>query len=473
MGVLEVEFKDLTLDFDLRADAKFYSFAILNKCDFVATKKYPLVKLKDLVDPEYIVFKYANGNIYNGLPTSSEYFDDDGEILKYQLVTKEEHPGRIKYEARKGQILISSLKGAKAPVIFIREKYEGVAVSNGFYIFRVKENNNVLWKYVYYVLKSSLMRNILDEHLSRGIGISAYKEIDLLRIKIPLPPRELQEEIVKKIEKIEEQIRNEKQKLIPLQDVIEEVFIKYGVKSTKFERKEFEAFTTDALKIADQKFLRCGAQYRAFWDVHNGLLFGDKSKFPIVKLGSVMKSHKTKTLKKGVLNKEYVLIELEDMEAATGKITNLGRVVTEIGSDKTYFNGCDLITTKLRPYLGYTILNDPELELIGTTELLPFKVNKDLASPEYLKYLLLSYEYLENSNFLMHGKEHPRIHPLDLLNIRIPLPSDLETQQRIVREIQEQEKINEAAQSKIKAHREEINRIILTTLTEDKKIEVT
>lgn len=465
MGLLEADLKDLTLDFDLRVDAKFYSFAILNKYDFAVTKKFPLVKLKDLVDPEYIVFNYVDGNIYNGVSTSSEYFDEDGEILKYQLVTKEDHPGRIKYEARKGQILISSLKGAKAPVIFIREKHEGIVVSNGFYIFRVKENNNVLWKYVYYVLKSSLMRNILDEHLSRGIGISAYKEIDILRIKIPLPPRELQEEIVKKIEKIEEQIRNEKQKLIPLQDVIEEVFIKYGVKSTKFERKEFEAFTTDAFKLADQKFLRCGAQYRAFWDVHNGLLFEGKSKFHIVKLGSVMKLHKTKTLKKGVLDKEYILLELEDIESGNGKIRSLERVVTEIGSDKTYFNGCDLITTKLRPYLGYTILNNLELEIISTTELLPFRVDKNLAYSDYVKYLLLSYEYMEKSGFLMHGKEHPRIHPLDLLNIKIPLLGDLNTQQKIVNEIQEQEKINDAAQDKVRKLREEINGIILTTLT--------
>jgi hypothetical protein len=41
-------------------------------------------------------------------------------------------------------------------------------------------------------------------------------------------------------------------------------------------------------------------------------------------------------LKKGFLDKEHVLIELEDIEAGTGKITNLERVVTEIGSDKTY-----------------------------------------------------------------------------------------------------------------------------------------
>jgi restriction endonuclease S subunit len=170
-------------------------------------------------------------------------------------------------------------------------------------------------------------------------------------------------------------------------------------------------------------------------------------------------------LKKGFLDKEHVLIELEDIEAGTGKITNLERVVTEIGSDKTYFNGCDLITTKLRPYLGYTILNNQELELIGTTELLPFTINKNLAYPEYIKYLLLSYEYVEKSGFLMHGKEHPRIHFLDLLNIKVPLP-DLDIQREIISEIQLQEEINEDANQKINELREEINNILFDALTE-------
>jgi len=459
MEVLETQFNNLTADFDLRVDPKFYSFAISNKYNFVLSNKFSLVKLKDLIKSECIVFRYEGDKIYNGLPTSSEYFDEDGVILKYQIVTKEDHPGRIKYEAKKGQILISSLKGAKAPVIFIREEYEGIIVSNGFYIFRVKENKDVIREYVFYIIKSKLMRNILDEHLSRGIGISSYKQIDLLRIKIPLPPKEIQEEIVKKIKKIEKEIKEEKQKLVTLQDAIEEVFIKYGIKSSKFEKKEFEAFTTDAINIGNQKFLRCGPQYRAFWDVHKGLLFKDKARCKIVKLNSVIKLHKTRTLKKGVLDKEYILLDLEDLEQFTGRIANIEKIVSEIGSDKTYFNECDLITTKLRPYLGYTILNNPELKLIGTTELLSFKVRKDLAYPEYVKYLLLSYEYLEHSNFLMHGKEHPRIHPLDIINIKVPLP-DLEIQKRIVNEMQKQEKINEEAEKRINELRKKINKII-------------
>jgi len=273
-----------------------------------------------------------------------------------------------------------------------------------------------------------------------------------------------QNRIIKEIEKIEEKIKIEKQKIIHLQDVIDDVLIKYGVKDKKFKKEEFEVFTTDALNIGKQKFLRCGAQYRAFWDVHGGLLFNGKTKYPIVKLNSLMRLHKTKTLKKGILDREYILIELEDIEQRTGKILNMDKVISEIGSDKTYFGDADLITTKLRPYLGYTILNIPELELIGTTELLPSKVNKDKAYPEYLKYILLSHEYLEKSQFLMYGKEHPRIHSLDLLNIMIPLPPK-DVQEKIISEIQKHEKINDEAKQKLNNYRKQINDLILEYLT--------
>ncbi len=304
--------------------------------------------------------------------------------------------------------------------------------------------------------------------MSRGIGISAYKEYDLLRIKIPLPTKDIQERLVSEIEKIEDKIKEEKQKIIPLQNVIDDIFVKYDVKSEKFKKGEFKVFTTDMANIGKQNFLRCGVQYRAFWDVHNGLLFNGKTKYPVVKLGSLMRLSKIKMLKKGILDKEYILIELENIEEKTGKVLNMNRIVTDIGSDKIYFGDADLITTKLRPYLGYTILNIPELELIGTTELLPFKVNKDKVYQEYLKYTLLTHEYLEKSQFLMYGKEHPRIHPLDLLNIKIPLPRFINSK-KIKDEIQYQEKINDDTKQKLKEYRNKINDLMSVYLTDTER----
>ena len=88
MEILEINLEDIAIDFDLRVDPKFYSFSVKNQFDLISDTKYPRVRLKDLLKPEYVVFNYEEHVIYKGLPTSAEYFDEDGEILKYLPVTK-------------------------------------------------------------------------------------------------------------------------------------------------------------------------------------------------------------------------------------------------------------------------------------------------------------------------------------------------------------------------------------------------
>ena len=87
------------------------------------------------------------------------------------------------------------MKGAKAPVLYIDfENTNEYVTSNGFYIFKVK---NSQWdeKFIRYLLRTRLIRDILDNHLSSGIGISSYKENDLLRIKIPFIPLEFRKQL--------------------------------------------------------------------------------------------------------------------------------------------------------------------------------------------------------------------------------------------------------------------------------------
>lgn len=458
--IFQTDFKKIGGQEQLRCDSKYRYFydvqgeIIIDKLDV----KYSEVKLKFLLR-------------LNKTKTLKKGLLDDEHIL-IELDDIEPGSGEIKRERTISEIgsdktlfgdsdiLISKLMPQAGHIILNdkSKKYIGTTELIGFKII----NSNINKKYLLYLLLSVRRK---FELLTSGKTHPRIQIQDILRIKIPTPPKEIQEEIVKKIEKVEEEIRNEKQKLVHLQDVIEEVFIKYGIKNTKFEKKEFEAFTTDSFKIADQKFLRCGAQYRAFWDVHKGLLFENKTKYRIVKLGSVMELHKTKTLKKGILDKEYILLDLEDLEQFTGRVLNVDKLVSEIGSDKILFGGADIIVSKIDPYLGYTFLNVQSKPLIGSTELLPYKVNKKLALPEYIKYLLLSDEYIFSSSLMMYGKRHPRIHPLDILNIKIPLP-DMDIQRKIISEIQKQEKIDEEAKEKIKGFRENINKIIFENLTE-------
>ena len=262
---------------------------------------------------------------------------------------------------------------------------------------------------------------------------------DFLRMKVPLPPLEKQEEIVKKLAPLQEELDTLSEKIQSLQIRIESIFIKYGVKNISYETpKEWVTFACSIHEISEQLFSRCGALYSSFWHIHNGFLFEPDAKYPIVRLKEVLQPIKPIIFRKGSLDQEYILVDLEDLEPKGGRILNVERIVTEINSDKILFGNADIIISKIDPYLGYVFLNDKDKLIIGSTELVPFKIAGERVLPDYIKYLLLSFEFLHKASLLMYGKRHPRIHVLDLLSIKIPLP-DLDTQKNIVTTLKKEE----------------------------------
>jgi restriction endonuclease S subunit len=195
-----------------------------------------------------------------------------------------------------------------------------------------------------------------------------------------------------------------------------------------------EIFGTSLKRIGQLDHFRCGALYRTVWDVRRGELFKDAPLvYPRRKFGDLIRPVKPKILKKGELEKSYVKVDLEDIEDRRGQISRQ-RSVDSLGSDKIIFGDADILFSKLRPYLGKTILNDKSKPLIGTTELVPLKVS-DIATPEYVKYLLLTEDFLDLSQRLMYGKQHPRIDVEDLLNLQVPCPP-IDVQRKISDRIQ-------------------------------------
>lgn len=291
---------------------------------------------------------------------------------------------------------------------------------------------------------------------------------DLMNLNMPIIPKEKSEELLSEIENIEKQIKIRKEKVVSLQEIINQILNKYSIKKSSFERNTIKEMVPPLSFIGTNKSLRIGAQYNSFWKAEDGYLFNDLCEsVDSVLLKWVMKPANKTIIKKdnGVLDIPRILIEFESVESLYGKISDYTNVVTEIGSDKIEFGNSDLLTNKLRPYLGYTILNDKEKELIGTTEFMPFDVNKNKAYPEYIRYLLLSTEYLEHSKVLSSGTEHPRINVTDILNLRVPLPN-LETQEKIIIDIKEMEDENNKRISEIKALRKKIDTSINEVLKE-------
>lgn len=165
----------------LRVDEKYYSALHDGKFNLFRTDNN--VNLSDILEEDYCLCPYADDVKYKGIPTGQSYVDEDGEIIDYQIVTKDNHPGRLKYTVNQNNILLSSLRLAKSPALnFTYDKLDEYVFSNGYYIFRVKTG----WdkRFVLYLLRSKKLKTLLDENIYRGIGISSYRLEDLFKIEV-------------------------------------------------------------------------------------------------------------------------------------------------------------------------------------------------------------------------------------------------------------------------------------------------
>ena len=249
-----IDFQELAKDQFLRNDEKYHSFLYSLDWNLFRLKKRDLVSLKNILVNDYNLFNYEDGEEYKGIPTGQTYLDKDGEIREHQPVTIENHPNRLKYKISNDNILISSLRLAKSPALYFEsEDLSDYVFSNGFYVYKVKKEWNI--KFILYVLRTKKLRNILDENIYRGIGISAYKDSDLKNIKIPLISKSKQDQIVAQIEPIEKRIKELKNKIALAQEIINKVF----VREFKFDKNLYNEFgkgMTAGTQIAQDRTLR-------------------------------------------------------------------------------------------------------------------------------------------------------------------------------------------------------------------------
>lgn len=234
-----ISFSALSVDNFLRNDEKYHNFIHTTGWNLFNIKNVDLIPLKDILIEEYQNFTYQDDESYKGIPTGQSYISADGNLIDWQEVTLDNHPNRLKYAVTNQNILISSLRLAKSPaLLFETEDLTNYVFSNGFYIFKVKENWNI--KFILWILRSQRLKYVLDNNLYRGIGISAYKQDDLLKIKIPFISKAKQDLIAKKIEPLEFDIKNLNKQIKPQQEIINQVF----TNTFNFDYKTFEKLKT-------------------------------------------------------------------------------------------------------------------------------------------------------------------------------------------------------------------------------------
>ncbi len=130
-------------------------------------------------------------NISRGRVMSKNYLrNNKGEYPVYSSQTENDgRLGKISTYDFDGEYLTWTTDGAHAGSVFYR--YGKFSITNICGLLEIKEKSKILVKYIYYILKL-----YAKKYVNKGMGNPKLMSNVMGSIKIPIPPLEIQEEIV-------------------------------------------------------------------------------------------------------------------------------------------------------------------------------------------------------------------------------------------------------------------------------------
>jgi type I restriction enzyme S subunit len=457
-----IDFQELGKDQYLRNDEKYHVFLNFSNWNLFDVKNKNLISLKDILIDDYHNFEYEEGEEYKGIPTGQTYLDEDGYIKEFQPVTAEDHPGRLKYKASNDNILISSLRLAKSPALYFEsEDLLDYVFSNGFYIYKVKEGWNK--KFILYVLRTKRLKDVLDNHIYRGIGISAYKNEDLKKIKIPLIPKSTQNQIVAQIEPIEKKIKELKAQITPPKEIINKVFAReVGFDLEKLgELKKEKFFEVNFPKISNYHSLRFDVKNQKYLDVFNDIIKDFGSSFFLKSIskdkGKYGANEPAKDGEKGI---DTRYIRITDVDSV-GNLSDDDWKTAENIAEEYLLKDDDFLFARSGNTVGKTFLYDSNKHEEAIFAGYFIKFNLDFTNLDKLFFLYYTKSFIYN--FWIRGivriKGQPNINANEYLELKIPNIT-LKDQQKIVDEIKIELDKQEEINKKIQTERNKIDEII-------------
>lgn len=262
------------------------------------------------------------------------------------------------------------------------------------HIYNVRPNSEMDKDFLYWLLKQ--VSGVLEQKKVGGT-LQHIRKSHVTNFKAPVPPLDEQERIVAAVEE-----------RLNAVDALEQSVQRVDELSSEYE---------DSLLA----FLLAGKDDFSRGDI-DGLPSQEniKEEWELKELGDVVEYHSNLTDPSKNPEKEYNLVELNDVEQNARGISNVQTKKGEdIGSNKREFNDNHVLYCKLRPYLNKVVM--PEFSGIASSELLVFEPKEEI-SREYLYQYLSSPMVCNKAEFLMKGANHPRISKKELMKFNIAVP---------------------------------------------------
>lgn len=302
--------------------------------------------------------------------------------LKDTVYINKEIPKKL--ETKIGDILICSRNGSRKLIgknITIDEKTEGETFGAFMTVFRTEQ-----YQFISKYFNSQVFSGQSGLFLTSTINQLTVNTLN--NFYTALPPEDEQIYIAKYLDEKTAEIDDlisKKKKLIKLYENEKQIVINKAV--TKGIKSD--------VKLKDKGIEWIG-EVPEHWEVKKFKYFFD------------LKTQKNET----ILPK----IGLENIESKTGRFIETD---SNFEGQGVHFNENDLLYGKLRPYLAKVWLAEFEGHAVG--DFYVFKAQKEVL-PEYAKFRLLDYSFIEITNSSTYGSKMPRVSWEFISNLFIAIP---------------------------------------------------
>jgi type I restriction enzyme M protein len=369
----------------------------------ISNTKYPYAKLGEVVD-------YIRGVTFS---KKDQVYEETTETIRvattkaaqeHELVEKDLYfiPKKIvkKNEQilRSGDILISIANSINllGRTTYIEDKNIGITFGAFMGLIRAKQEI-INPKYLFRILRTPHAKKYFESNANTTTNISNLTSTSLLDYEIPLPPLDVQKEIVEQIEVKQKAIEGAKQ-------VIENL---------ERERRYF------------------GQSLRKLEGVE------------MVKLSEICEvNKKTADPIKLFGNSEFVYIDISSVENGTGfvDLTNKIEAAQAPSRARRIVKQNDILLSTVRPNLkAYAHLDNLPKETLASTGFAVLSSSEKVMS-KYLYYILFTDDLQNQMISKMDKGAYPSINQNDVENLIVPVVSK-EDQDRLVMDMENQEKI--------------------------------
>lgn len=397
-------------------DLKTWSAALQNMS--ILKSHFPLISLREVLKD------LTKDRIFN---------IDDKEFYKEPTISSKSNEMSIR-KAGKGSefkvkkrvrilpndLVIARMHTQNGLYAFANEEFAATQTFIPFEISEEKINKN----YLFIILKQTLARLVKFDSVNR----ETYKTDEILELQIPMPPLEIQQEIVNKIQNIKDKIKALQEEEKRLKEEIEAyIYIALGL-----ERKEQR-----------EKQKRFVVRFKDLerWDItyNQGIdtMIQNIMKYNIVKLKDICLINPNTGFNELILKNEKVsFLPMEAISSNGADFYPQDRMASDY-KGFTKFQDNDLLWAKITPCMqnkkSVVVKNLKNGLGFGSTEFFVIRIkDKGEADIHFILHFLRMDSVIENAKLHFKGSAGQQRVPREFLeNLQIPLPP-LEIQQKMI-----------------------------------------